>query len=123
MGVFTMAAYDFVTVDVFTGQRFGGNPLAVFPKADGLTDAQMQAIAREFNLSETTFVLPPDNPRNHARVRIFTPATEMPFGSPLAGHANGVGPPSLCVAADGSVFVGCSGDASVRRLSRMPGRV
>ena len=79
-----MAAYDFVTVDVFTDQRFGGNPLAVFPKADGLTEAQMQAIAREFNLSETTFVLPPDDPRNHARVRIFTPTTEMPF----AGHPN-----------------------------------
>ena len=79
-----MAAYEFVTVDVFTDQRFGGNPLAVFPKADGLTDAQMQAIAREFNLSETTFVLPPDDPRNHARVRIFTPTTEMPF----AGHPN-----------------------------------
>ena len=79
-----MASYDFVTVDVFTEQRFGGNPLAVFPKAEGLTDARMQAIAREFNLSETTFVLPPDNPQNHARVRIFTPTNEMPF----AGHPN-----------------------------------
>jgi trans-2,3-dihydro-3-hydroxyanthranilate isomerase len=79
-----MPSYDFVTVNVFTGQRFGGNPLAVFPKAEGLTDEQMQAIARDFNLSETTFVLPPDNSRNHARVRIFTPAHEMPF----AGHPN-----------------------------------
>ena len=79
-----MPAYDFVTVDVFTDQRFGGNPLAVFPNAAGLSDAQMQAIAREFNLSETTFVLPPDNPQNHARVRIFTPTQEMPF----AGHPN-----------------------------------
>ena len=79
-----MPAYDFVTVDVFTDQRFGGNPLAVFPNAAGLTDTQMQAIAREFNLSETTFVLPPDNPQYHARVRIFTPAVEMPF----AGHPN-----------------------------------
>ncbi len=79
-----MPAYQFVTVDVFTDRRFGGNPLAVFPEADGLSDDQMQAIAAEFNLSETTFVLPPDNPQHHARVRIFTPRTELPF----AGHPN-----------------------------------
>lgn len=79
-----MPAYEFVTVDVFTDRRFGGNPLAVFPDARGLTDAQMQAIAAEFNLSETTFVLPPDDPRNHARVRIFTTRAELPF----AGHPN-----------------------------------
>ena len=79
-----MAAYEFVTVDVFTDRRFGGNPLAVFPEARGLTDDQMQAIAAEFNLSETTFVLPPENPRNHARVRIFNRRAEMPF----AGHPN-----------------------------------
>ncbi len=79
-----MPAYEFVTVDVFTDRRFGGNPLAVFPAADGLTDGQMQAIAAEFNLSETTFVLPPHDPRNHARVRIFNRTSEMPF----AGHPN-----------------------------------
>lgn len=79
-----MPAYEFVTVDVFTEQRFGGNPLAVFPDARGLSDAQMQALAAEFNLSETTFVLPPDNPRHHAKVRIFTPKAELPF----AGHPN-----------------------------------
>jgi trans-2,3-dihydro-3-hydroxyanthranilate isomerase len=79
-----MPAYEFVTVDVFTEHRFGGNPLAVFPDARGLSDAQMQALAAEFNLSETTFVLPPDNPQNHARVRIFTPRAELPF----AGHPN-----------------------------------
>lgn len=79
-----MPAYEFVTVDVFTDRRFGGNPLAVFPNAAGLTDDQMQAIAAEFNLSETTFVLPPANPRNHARVRIFNRTAEMPF----AGHPN-----------------------------------
>jgi trans-2,3-dihydro-3-hydroxyanthranilate isomerase len=76
--------YRFVTVDVFTGTRFGGNPLAVFPDARGLSDAEMQALAAEFNLSETTFVLPPDDPANTARVRIFTPKVEMPF----AGHPN-----------------------------------
>ena len=79
-----MARYDFTTVNVFTGDRFGGNPLAVLTDARGLTDAQMQAVARDFNLSETTFVLPPDDPRHHARVRIFTPTYEMPF----AGHPN-----------------------------------
>ena len=79
-----MASYDFVTVNVFTDERFGGNPLAVLPDANGLTDSQMQAIAAEFNLSEATFVLPPDDPRHHARVRIFTRQHEMPF----AGHPN-----------------------------------
>jgi trans-2,3-dihydro-3-hydroxyanthranilate isomerase len=79
-----MPSYQYETVNVFTGERFGGNPLAVLPDARGLSDEQMQAIARDFNLSETTFVLPPDNPQNHAHVRIFTPAQEMPF----AGHPN-----------------------------------
>jgi trans-2,3-dihydro-3-hydroxyanthranilate isomerase len=79
-----MPSYDYVTVGVFTSKRFGGNPLAVFPKATGLSDQQMQAIAAEFNLSETTFVFPPDDPRHHAKVRIFTPKAEVPF----AGHPN-----------------------------------
>jgi trans-2,3-dihydro-3-hydroxyanthranilate isomerase len=79
-----MPEYEFVTVDVFTEQRFGGNPLAVFPDARGLSGEQMQALAREFNLSETTFVLPPKDPRHTAQVRIFTPQHEMPF----AGHPN-----------------------------------
>jgi trans-2,3-dihydro-3-hydroxyanthranilate isomerase len=79
-----MASYSFATVNVFTDQRFAGNPLAILPNADGLTDQQMQAIAAEFNLSETTFVLPPVDPRHHARVRIFNRQHEMPF----AGHPN-----------------------------------
>lgn len=79
-----MARYDFVTVDVFTDRRFGGNPLAVFPRAEGLSGARMQALAAEFNLSETAFVLPPDDPAHTARVRIFTPRSEVPF----AGHPN-----------------------------------
>jgi trans-2,3-dihydro-3-hydroxyanthranilate isomerase len=79
-----MPTHEFVTVDVFTSQRFGGNPLAVLPNAAGLTPGQMQDIAAEFNLSETAFVLPPDDPRHTARVRIFTPKLEMPF----AGHPN-----------------------------------
>jgi trans-2,3-dihydro-3-hydroxyanthranilate isomerase len=76
--------FEFVTVDVFTDRRFGGNPLAVLPNAEGLTAVQMQAIANEFNLSETTFVLPPKDPAHTAEVRIFTPKYEMPF----AGHPN-----------------------------------
>jgi trans-2,3-dihydro-3-hydroxyanthranilate isomerase len=75
---------QFVTVDVFTDRQFGGNPLAVVLDAKGLTTDQMQAIASEFNLAETTFVLPPKDPRNTAHVRIFTPKAEMPF----AGHPN-----------------------------------
>jgi trans-2,3-dihydro-3-hydroxyanthranilate isomerase len=74
----------FFTVDVFTDRQFGGNPLAVFPDAVGLSGAQMQAIAAEFNLAETTFVLPPKAPEHTAQVRIFTPRAEMPF----AGHPN-----------------------------------
>ena len=79
-----MADYEFATVDVFTNQRFGGNPLAVFPNAQGLTDEQMQKIAREVNYSETTFVMPPRDRKNTAEVRIFTPQSELPF----AGHPN-----------------------------------
>lgn len=79
-----MPTYSFITVDVFTERRFGGNPLAVFPDARGMSDAEMQSLAAEFNLSETTFVLPPENPANTARVRIFTRTREMPF----AGHPN-----------------------------------
>ncbi|MBX9944668.1 MAG: PhzF family phenazine biosynthesis protein [Reyranella sp.] len=79
-----MRTYAFVTVDVFTDRRFGGNPLAVFPEAQGLSDAEMQSLATEFNLSETTFVLPPDDPAHTARVRIFNRTAEMPF----AGHPN-----------------------------------
>jgi trans-2,3-dihydro-3-hydroxyanthranilate isomerase len=71
-------------VDVFTDRRFGGNQLAVFPDARGLADAEMQALATELNLSETTFVLPPEDPAHTARVRIFNRAYEMPF----AGHPN-----------------------------------
>jgi len=75
--------YPYYTCDVFTDTRFGGNQLAVLPKADGLLDEQMQQIAREFNFSESAFVLPPE--AGHAcRVRIFTPTCEVPF----AGHPN-----------------------------------
>ncbi len=75
---------NFATVDVFTDRQFGGNPLAVIINADGLSSRQMQTIAAEFNLAETTFVLPPKVADHTAAVRIFTPRAEMPF----AGHPN-----------------------------------
>lgn len=74
----------YITVDVFTDRAFGGNPLAVVLDAEGLSTAQMQAIACEFNYSETTFVLPPADPAHDAQVRIFTVRSEIPF----AGHPN-----------------------------------
>ncbi|HSA82407.1 MAG TPA: PhzF family phenazine biosynthesis protein [Geminicoccaceae bacterium] len=80
--------YRFVTADVFTDRAFGGNPLAVLLDAGGLADQQMQAVAREFNLSETVFVLPPDDPAHTRQLRIFTPAQEVPFaGHPTVGSA------------------------------------
>ncbi|QCO56244.1 PhzF family phenazine biosynthesis protein [Pseudorhodobacter turbinis] len=78
----------FHTLDVFTDTPFAGNPLAVVLGADDLTDAQMQTIAREFNLSETIFVQRPVDPANTARVRIFVPMAEIPFaGHPTIGCA------------------------------------
>ena len=79
---------DYHTLDVFTDTRFGGNPLAVILEADGLDDKRMQMIAREFNLSETVFVLRPQNQSHTARIRIFTPGGELPFaGHPTVGTA------------------------------------
>lgn len=83
-----MRRYAFITLDVFTERRFGGNPLAVLPDAVGLTDDEMQAITREFDFSETVFLLPPDDARHTRRARIFTPAREIPFaGHPTIGAA------------------------------------
>src|SRR5438552_180838 len=80
--------FNFHTLDVFTSTRFGGNPLAVVLDADRLSTAQMQAIAREFNLSETIFVQTPESASNTAKVRIFFPQGEMPFaGHPTLGCA------------------------------------
>jgi trans-2,3-dihydro-3-hydroxyanthranilate isomerase len=85
-----MPTFAFVTVDVFTRERFGGNQLAVFPDAEGIVARPelMQRIAREFNFSETTFVLTPSEPKHTRRVRIFTPGGELPFaGHPTIGTA------------------------------------
>ena len=81
-------SYSFQQVDVFTDRIFGGNPLAVFADGRGLSTNEMQAIALEMNLSETTFVLTPDEPSHFAKVRIFTPHAELPFaGHPTVGTA------------------------------------
>jgi trans-2,3-dihydro-3-hydroxyanthranilate isomerase len=76
--------FEYLTADVFADRRFGGNQLAVFPDASGLSDDEMQDLSAEMNLSETTFVLPASDSANTARVRIFNRTAEMPF----AGHPN-----------------------------------
>jgi trans-2,3-dihydro-3-hydroxyanthranilate isomerase len=77
-----MRKLNYHRVDVFTDRAFGGNPLAVFTNGRGLATELMQTIAKEFNLSETTFVMPPDDSKHDWRVRIFTPMNELP----MAGH-------------------------------------
>lgn len=77
---------QFYQTDVFTSEPFGGNPLAVFPDPGELTEREFQQIAREMNLSETVFVLPPTDTRAVAKIRIFTPSQEIPFaGHPILG--------------------------------------
>jgi trans-2,3-dihydro-3-hydroxyanthranilate isomerase len=79
----------YLTADVFTDRKFGGNQLAVFPDARQINSDLMPRIAQEFNYSETTFVLPPDDPSHTARVRIFTPGGELQFaGHPTVGTAH-----------------------------------
>ncbi|MGB7926251.1 MAG: PhzF family phenazine biosynthesis protein [Pyrinomonadaceae bacterium] len=82
--------YRFLQLDVFTSRALSGNPLAVFPEAEGISDREMQQIAREMNLSETVFVLPPsDDEKALRRLRIFTPGRELPFaGHPVVGTWN-----------------------------------
>ena len=88
-----MATHRYVLCDVFTSERLKGNALAVFTRATGLSDALMQAIAREMNLSETVFVMPA-TAGAHARLRIFTPTRELPFaGHPVLGSAVVLGGP------------------------------
>jgi len=77
-----MREYQFIQADVFTDRPFTGNPLAIFPEAEGLSSEEMQSIAKEMNLSETTFVLPATDLKAQFRLRIFTPSSELP----LAGH-------------------------------------
>jgi trans-2,3-dihydro-3-hydroxyanthranilate isomerase len=92
----------FYQADVFTGDPFGGNPVAVFPDAQGLSDYQLQQIAREMNLSETVFVLPPTDGAAVVRLRIFTPTQELPFaGHPVLGTFYVLAQLGLIAATDG----------------------
>lgn len=100
---------DYILLDVFTATPLSGNPLAVFPHADGLLDDQMQNIARELSLSETVFVTRPEAERHTAAIRIFTPEVELPFaGHPTVGTA---------------VVLGFERNASVVRLEEKVGLV
>ena len=84
-----MRTFSFYQLDVFTDQRFAGNPLAVFPDAAGISDVEMQQITREMNLSETVFVLSSNEPEALRRLRIFTPTKELPLaGHPVVGTWN-----------------------------------
>lgn len=99
----------YLILDVFTRTPLKGNGLAVVPKADGLMDNEMQAIAREFNLSETVFICKPQNERNAASLRIFTPYQELPFaGHPTVGAA---------------VVLGLNGRAAAIRMEEKVGLV
>src|SRR3954451_1772262 len=113
----------FVTLDVFTEHRFAGNPLAVVHDAVAIDDAEMQAIAREFNYPETVFVLPPADPAHRAKLRIFTPARELPFaGHPTVGTAvelgRGVGGAREIVVEEGVGPIRCQ----IERLATDRGR-
>ncbi|HYH79845.1 MAG TPA: PhzF family phenazine biosynthesis protein [Longimicrobium sp.] len=132
--------YRFIIADVFTEQAFGGNQLAVLPDARGLSAEAMQALAREFNFSESTFVLPADDPAHAFRVRIFTPGGELPFaGHPTVGTAavlaregliprtgrvvfeEGVGPVTVDVeVSDTRAFARLNLDAQVRSPAERP---
>lgn len=98
----------FKQVDVFTSSAFKGNPLAVIMDASGLSDEQLQSIARWTNLSETTFVLPADHPDADYHVRIFTPDDELPFaGHPTLGTAHALLEAGLQVKTPGKVVQSC----------------
>ena len=91
-----MPRFRYLTADVFTSQPFGGNPLAVFPDARDIPEHRLQDVAREFNLSETTFVYPASDQAHTRRVRIFTPGTELPCAVPTVGWpANGSSVPGV----------------------------
>jgi len=98
--------HRYLLADVFTDRIFGGNPLAVFPDGHRVPPEVMQALARELNLSETVFVLPPEDPSHACRLRIFTPDSELPFaGHPTVGTA--------CLLAETGRIPIASGEATV----------
>ena len=98
--------HNFVIADVFTSTAFGGNQLAVFLDAQGLSTRAMQAITREINFSESTFLLPPEDPTHTRRVRIFTPHREVPFaGHPTIGTAAVIAQRGLVPMRDGQTTI------------------
>lgn len=108
--------YHYLIVDVFTSQAFGGNQLAVFPDASGLRTAQMQAVARELNFAETTFVFPATGHDAVAKVRILTPGREVDFAGEIAPHGNlyaRMFAPALGIAEDPASGSACAALAGV----------
>ena len=97
-----MRSFPLLQLDVFTDQALAGNALAVFPEAEGLTDDEMLRVAREMNLSETVFVLPPRDEKTLRRLRIFTPTREIPFaGHPVVGTWNALAHEGVVTPPDG----------------------
>ena len=118
-----MAQYPFKQVDVFTGRPFFGNPVAVILDASGLSTEEMQRIARWTNLSETTFVLPPSSPAADYRLRIFTPAHELPFaGHPTIGSAHAVLENGLIPKNNGKLIQECEAGLLQLTVSGDPNR-
>ena len=105
-----MRSYRYLHLDVFTDRLFGGNQLAVFPDARGLSTEAMQAIAKEMNFSETTFVLPKEQIGTDMRVRIFTPSVELSMaGHPTIGTAFALARAGVLGPANASCAAGCGG--------------
>lgn len=119
-----MRAFRIVNVFTIEGNPFSGNPLCVFEHAEGLSDADMQALARQMNLSETTFVMPSTQAGATAKVRIFTPGFELPFaGHPTLGTASVVAEDETRVVLDlkaGLIPVTRSGDSWKLRAAKAP---
>ncbi|MDB6368760.1 PhzF family phenazine biosynthesis protein [Photorhabdus bodei] len=115
-----MSLVPFKQVDVFTHRPFKGNPVAVVMDAKGLTPIQMQAIANWTNLSETTFVLPVENPLADYRVRIFTPGSELPFaGHPTIGTAHALLEAGLIQAREGRIVQECGAGLITLNITEM----
>jgi predicted PhzF superfamily epimerase YddE/YHI9 len=111
-------SYRYLQLDVFTGHLFGGNQLAVFLDGRGLADGTMQAVAREMNFSETTFILPPEHPDTDVRMRIFTPGAEMPIaGHPTIGSTFALAREGVIAAGSGRFVFGLGAGPTPVRLS------
>jgi trans-2,3-dihydro-3-hydroxyanthranilate isomerase len=111
-------SYRYLQLDVFTGHLFGGNQLAVFLDGRGLADGTMQAVAREMNFSETTFILPPERPDTDVRMRIFTPGAEMPIaGHPTIGSTFALARAGVIAAGFGRFVFGLGAGPTAVRLT------